>query len=177
MMMNTGGERAIKNVHSDDDSLSSDDDVDNNNRFGAKLVSQLGRVVVDVSSRRNSSGYNASGGGHYGRQHNESLGQTLDADGCFLLRSSASSTDYYDGNTTTANNGGGGGTTARKGMNTTDNNDINDNNNKVNERYQEQTADNLYGYIRSVRHTDQYNGDSSPGLNESDLDDNSDDNS
>ncbi|KAL7458027.1 hypothetical protein ACHAWC_009516 [Mediolabrus comicus] len=186
-MMNTGsgggGERPIKNVHSDDDSLSSDDDDNdnnNNNRFGAKLVSQLGRVVVDVTSRRNSSGYNTSGGGgNYGRQHNnESLGQTLDADGCFLLRSSASSTDYYDGNSTTANNGGGGGTTAsrKKGMNTTDNNNINDNNNKVNERYQEQTAGNLYGYIRSVRHTDQYNGDSSPGLNESDLDD-SDDNS
>ena len=174
MMSPGGGERVIKNVHSDDDSLSSDDD-NNNNHFGAKLVSQLGRVVVDVASRRNSSGYNTSGIGGNIRQHNESLGQTLDADGCFLLRSSANSTDYYDDNNHNITNNGGSGTNTRNGMNTNNNND-NNITNKVNERYQEHTAGNLYGYIRSVRHTDQYNGDS-PGLNESDLDCDSDDNS
>lgn len=127
-----------KNIHSDDDSLSSSEDIG----FGAKL-SQFSKNLV-VVGRRNS----------VGRDLGDSLGQTLDADGCFR-RSEFSNDNSIDYDCT---------------YNQQYQNDVS---NQVNERYQEQKQGNLYGLIRSVQHTDQFGN--SPGVSSHDFDDGDDD--
>lgn len=132
MMMNSSHARNIHTEDSDDNSLSSSSDIG----VVAKL-SQLGRNLA-VVGRRNSL---------KNRQYDlsDSLGQTLDADGCFVHQSESSGNindyDYsdryynneqylYDGNN------------YNEGMK-----------NEVNERYQEQKQGNLYGFKRSVRYS------------------------
>jgi len=125
-MMNSSHAR---NIHTDDgdDSLSSSEDIG----VVAKL-SQFGKTTLAVVGRRNS----------VNRDLNNSLGQTLDADGCFNQSESSGNLRNYNG------------------MDDSDRyNDEyyqHDRNNEVNERYQEQKQGNLYGFIRSVRHTEQF---------------------
>ena len=124
-----------KNIHTDDaDSLSSSEDIG----FGATL-SRFGKSLAVVGRSKS------------GRELGDSLGQTLDADGCF--RQSEFSTD----NDNIIKQGG---------------HYQNDATNEVNERYQEQKQGNLYGFIRSVRHTDQFGN--SPGLSSHDFGDSDD---
>ena len=117
MMINTPHARNIHTDDSDNDSLSSSEN---------GVMSKLKNLVV-VAGRRNSVQPLAS-----------SLGQTLDADGCFHQSDSAENLHNYD-------------TMADGGLY---NNNCQDN--EVNERYEEQKQGNLHGFVNSVRYTDQW---------------------
>jgi tetratricopeptide (TPR) repeat protein len=145
MMTNNNSNAKNIHTHDDDDSLSSSEDIG----FGAKL-SQFSKSLV-VVGRRNSLP--------------RELGNSLDADGCFLRQSELSNDSSIMG--------GYNGSSAYYNDQQYDSNDRI--NNQVNERYQEQKQGNLYGFIRSVRHTDPYGH--SPGVSSHDFDDDGDEDS
>ena len=128
MMINTPHGRNIHTDDSDADSLSSSSE--------NGVMSKLKNLVVPAGRR------------HSVQPLARSLGQTLDADGCFVHTSESNDNlhDTYD--------------------------NVDEDENEVNERYEEQKLGNLHGFVNSVRYTDQWSA-SASSIQDDDSDDGS----